>query len=60
MPGFPYIRGWTFLRPDTGSESSLRGAKICRENVRGMKFCEKFVKGTKFWKASPSLWSFQR
>ena len=54
-----YVRGWSFLRPDTWSEGFLRGVKNFRENLRGMKFSEKFWRGLKFSQGSPSPRTFK-
>ena len=41
------VRGWSFLTPDTRSESILRGMKFLEEILRGLKKFGKFLRGMK-------------
>ena len=38
----------SFSKPDTQSDSSLRGLQILKENLRGTKIVPKILRGMKF------------
>ena len=44
-----WVRGGTFLSPDTRSEGFLRGLNFFPENLRGMKIFRKIVRGMKIF-----------
>ena len=50
-----YIRGWSFLTPDTRSEYFLRGLKIFPGNLRGTKIFLEILRGAKFSMTFPTV-----
>ena len=55
-----FLRGRSFLSPDTRLECFLRGAKFLAKNLRGARFLAKNLSGEKFLAKNLRVQNFQR